>query len=436
MKKEVTFTSLSNNYYFKTEHLRSTNSSLKNKVYDFAVDFFKIIDCIRLMTFCSLRDKICNSQTIWIKEDGTKISGAWEIAKNHYKNDPFLTPPSKNKKIIIESEQQINGTLITLPYLEVSRLGDYSKFYWNAKVLASKLGVPVALRSFPNSELFKVSERAPYQLGSSLQSNNFTQLTAQQAQDIYDGKLTAAQLGKGIFSAPYFWNWQSRMTLPENSKDKEAFIQDFKPIKEVKIVEPVAGKINIAIQVREGGSFDHLTDKFLYPERFPDISYYQAQLRSILNLPEHQGKDVHVHLFTDAIHPQPIIKQLEEIAKECSPNVTFACRPPGESNEDATLSDMISLSKFPIVIRAVSGFSDLSMTLGQPKIEIMPSDFELDTKSKSVSITQVRKIQRSADKEIVTLENQRFIKAWPGKNSEFKEFATIFKKFFPPRIKA
>ena len=413
-------------------------SFVEIKAHQIAICLFKLMDFLRLMTYFLVRDTICNCQTVWIKTDGTKITGAWNIAKQYFgANQPKPTLPFEpnSNQIIIRPDTPIEEAFITLPYLEISRLGDYARFYWNAKILASKLGVPIVLRPFPQSNMFKLSEIARYCLDSSLQTTPFTRLTPQQAKDIYEGKLTAAQLGKGIFSVPYFWEWKSNMKLPENHKIREDFIADFQPIKKVEFIEPIAGKINIAIHVRDGGTFDNLFDKFLYPDRFPDISYYEAQLRYVLNLPEHQGQEVHVQIFTDAVNPEQISKHLEEIARTCGPEgptVTFGFTPPGRSEDEAALSDIISLSRFPIVIRAVSGFSDLSMAIGQPSLDIVPCEKELNTENRSVSITQVRRTRRNAEEETVSIEHQKFTKSWPGSSWQFRDVAKRFETFFTP----
>lgn len=434
---KIYFTSLAYDV-FTPKYNKLSKSYVEIKIHQIAIDLFKLIDFLRLVTYYLIRDKLCNCQTEWIKTDRTKITGAWNIAKQLFGKEERLTKPklpsvSHSNQIIIRPDTPIEGTFITLPYLEISRLGDCARFYWNAKILASKLGVPIALRPFPHSNMFKLSETAPYQLDLSLQTTPFEQLTPQQAQNIYEGKLTAAQLGKGIFSVPYFWDWKSNMRLPENLKDREDFIADFQPLQKIEIVEPIAGKINIAIHVRDGGAFDNLSDKFLYPDRFPDMSYYEAQLRYVLNLPEHQGQEAHVQIFTDAVNPEQISKHLEGIVRICRPRgpaVTFGFTPPGRSEDEAALSDIISLSRFPIVIRAVSGFSDLSMTIGQPNLDIVPCEMELDTKNRSVSITQVRRTRRSAEGETASIEQQKFTKRWPGRSSQFNDVAKTFERFF------
>lgn len=410
--------------------------SLNDRVHRVFIEFLKVIDFLRLALYYRFQEKLFDTKTIWMKSEksgSTKIEGAWNIIKSHYRDESNYEVPAN--KILISKSTKINAPYITFPYQQISRLGDYAKFYLNAKFLAEKLGVTLVMRSFPESTKFKLSEDNQYYLDQSLGTSNFKQMTKQQVIDICSGKLTKEQLGKGIFSAPFFCDWEPNLRLPENRDFRDRFVKDFMPASHIHadVINPIPGKINIAIHVRDGGTFDNLKDKFLFPVKFPDISFYDTQLKYVLNLPENQNKPIHVQIFTDSENPESIKARLQNVANECGftgPEISFECRPASVDPDEAILSDLISMSKFPIVIRARSGFSDLSMYLGQPAMEIFPEDFELNLRDHTVAVTTTKIIRHTLEGDIESVENQRFEKTWPGTEKDFIDNSKIFRNFW------
>lgn len=364
---------------------------------------------------------------LWIKEHSIdKIGSIYSIrciARKH------SIEPAQIVKI--DRNTPITQTFITFPYLKISRLGDYAKFYLNAKWIARQLGVPLVIRPFPNSDQFNLSQKYKYHLDDSLQTDNFTRLSVEQAEKICRGELTKADLGPGIFTVPYSWNWKPQK-WSEDQKFRTDYQHDFKPAShvDIPIVEPVKGKVNVAIQVRDGGTFDNVSDKFLFPLRFPDFSYYEAQLEYVLNLEEYKHQPLHLHIFTDAQNPDHLKTKFESIVQRCGRGheVSITYRPNDRNAEKAILSDLFSMSQFPIVIRAKSGFSDLATFFGQPQLEILPSRSQT-TDNGIASVDQVKIIKRKIRKsffhtketEEVTLQEGMYSKKLPeDKLDEFK----------------
>jgi hypothetical protein len=339
---------------------------------------------------------------LWIKEHSIdKIDSVYSIRRIARKH---CIEPAQIIKI--DRNTPITQTFITFPYLEISRLGDYAKFYLNAKWIARQLDVPLLIRPFPNSDQFHLSQKYKYHLDDSLKRDNFTRLSEEQAEKICRGELTKKDLGPGIFTVPYPWKWK-----PQKWSKDQGFMtdyrHDFMPARQadIPIVEPVKGKVNIAIQVRDGGTFDNLSDKFLYPLRFPDFSYYEAQLEYVLNLEEYKHQRVHLHIFTDAVNPDHLKAKFQSVAQRCgrSHEVSISYRPNDRSADEAILSDLISISQFPIVIRAKSGFSDLATFFGRPQLEIFPSRSQT-TEEGVASVDQVKIVKRKTRKSFFHAE--------------------------------
>ncbi|KIC71345.1 hypothetical protein DB44_DW00050 [Candidatus Protochlamydia amoebophila] len=420
------------NKYFKTfsfnfKKVFFTNDENKsiNKIESFSKKFFSLFKLVSI-TFDLLIGTIFR-----IKEHAiNKFSFSSKIRNIAKQNNIELSEIIK-----INQNTFINQTFITFPYLEISRLGDYAKFYLNAKWIAYQLNVPVIIRPFPDSDSFKISENHKFHLQESSKTNNFKFLSKEQAEKICSGELKKEDLGLGIFTVPYFWDWRPKINWAENKAFKAAYQDDFAPASHIKfpIVEPVKGKVNIAIQVRDGGDFDNLQDKFLYPLRFPDLSYYDAQLAYVLNLDEYKNKPLNIYIFTDAVDPSSLKTRFQTIVNQNghSQDVTINYRSNQCHADEAILTDLISMANFSVFIRAKSGFSDLSAFLGQPELEIHPHTGKL-TEEGVASIDQVKIIKRDSKNPIVNEEGDlyliqegRYAKQWP--QDRLADFAYVYR---------
>ena len=313
----------------------------------------------------------------------------------------------------IKDPGQVDETLITYPYLEISRLGDYARGYLNAKWIAAALGVPVVLRPFPHSSKLRISENLQYRLDESLKKENFTELTREQMEKICKGELTKEVLGPGIFTIPFPWVYRISIPRSENREFISQFIDDFLPASHIRpsLILPREGRVNIALHVRDGGSFDLQEDKFICPDRFPPLSYYDCQLEKVLAL--HEGKAVHIQVFTDSLDPERLRDRFLGIALRFCRDATIGSRENGEDCNETIVSDLLSLSHFPIVIRSNCYFSGLASFLGQPLLEFYP--FKAKLHENGVAETHsVCVITRSPEGEREEVIEERHVKEWPS----------------------
>lgn len=187
-----------------------------------------------------------------------------------------------------------------------------------------------------------------------------------------------------LYVCPYFpedpWeqNHESWFHLKvdwKDSKFKKMAREMIAPKRALKLITPPADRISVALHIREGGGFDEKVDLLRgspsNPMKFPPISFYAEGLKRILN--ETKGFSIYCYVFTDAKHPEKVIKKLKaHLPKKC--NIAFDYRKKNNRHNANILEDFFSLFNFDILIRSQSNFSMAASLIGDFSMVYSPKD--------------------------------------------------------------
>ncbi len=257
------------------------------------------------------------------------------------------------------------------------RFGDNLISYLHAKWYAHQEGIPLIYKPFPHSAALVLHD----------QEMRYEQLPV-------EGRLRAL-LGSGrsnrlplntsiVYICPYFpenraeWN-DPRYTFKfdvdwKNVEFRAQARAMLAPRKPLECVKPPEGTTSIAIHVREGGGYDVPTAHLEDPLKFPPLSFYQACLAQALE--QIRGQPVYCHVFTDALHPEPIVNALQDAVKHTG-SITFDWRKQNNGPHTHILEDFFSLFEFDILIRPQSNFSIVPSLLKDYLLVYSPVAFSI-----------------------------------------------------------
>jgi hypothetical protein len=164
---------------------------------------------------------------------------------------------------------------------------------------------------------------------------------------------------------------------------------------------PPKNKLSIALHIRKGTGFDlplwsiqYYDETILDEESKKNYDFtkkfrkkYQDCLRPLKSVPEQYYVDqvsliakkfpatpLYVHVFTDDPYPLEITQRLKEKIEH--QDIEF-CTRTTENRHDCDyqiIEDMLSMANFDVLIRTISGFSDVAHVLGNHKLVIYPID--------------------------------------------------------------
>lgn len=142
------------------------------------------------------------------------------------------------------------------------------------------------------------------------------------------------------------------------------------PKKELKLIQPKSGCINVALHLRIGRLYDPIYSNQCFPLKFPDYSYYTEALKKVISCFE--GKPIYCFIFTDDLYLSMFMSKFTDEIK--NKEVIFDYRKEGFYYENV-LEDFFSFFNFDVLIRPDSYFSIIPSLLNDYAIVIAPKTF-------------------------------------------------------------
>lgn len=256
------------------------------------------------------------------------------------------------------------------------RFGDNLLTYLHAKWISYSFGIPLLYQPFPYSSLLLLDD------------------TELQESDVYSKRLNSINLSTHpkiqphfhLYVCPYFPEspWERHKTKGCNGQKWFYFDVDWtnpefrqivknliSPKNPCQLTIPPKGQLGVAIHVRNGGGFDESDAGLRNPTKFPPIDFYIDALQKVIAL--FREMEIYCFLFTDALDPQLIVKQIKAAISPKVP-ITFDCRSKDNAHNRNVLEDFFSLFYFDVLIHPDSNFSIIPSLLHDYAIVCTPLD--------------------------------------------------------------
>ena len=245
------------------------------------------------------------------------------------------------------------------------RFGDNLMAYLHAKWLSYKYQLPLLYKPFAYSSELLIDEREIHY--SRIDRHRCKKV---RLEEIDESTITSFSRKEAkIYVAPYFpeCRWEREHFLGPGSKPWKCFDVDWDdplfrksirpliaPNHFLQLLIPPKETINIAIHLRNGGTYDKEDTLWKLITKFPPLDFYVKGLLSIIELlPK---KPFYCYLFTDAEDPYALISQIQSFMPQ-DVSITFDCRLSDNSHNQNVLEDFFSLFQFDILIHPQSNFS-------------------------------------------------------------------------------
>lgn len=252
------------------------------------------------------------------------------------------------------------------------RFGDNVLAYIHAKYISHLYGMPLFYKPFTYSDLLAMDKlETPWYIDMRLDFNKV---------EVFEKNedFKKFQERDAFYIVPYFPDFKDEYRELyhgpsfEIDWDNKEFIKELKetikPVRELELVAPPKGSVNVAVHVRKGGGPDseHMTK--IYFLKFPPEEYYISQIKRICRLYPH--KKVYAHIFTNDSDPSAIVLRFQTQLKRFP--VKFGYRNNPGSQEDYVLEDFFSMMNFDCIIRPDANLSYIAAKIGKAKLEIFP----------------------------------------------------------------
>ncbi len=257
------------------------------------------------------------------------------------------------------------------------RFGDCLISYLHAKWFSYKEGIPLIYKPFVHSTglVMDEAELRVHPCKSNYSRNYLGR-----------GEVGCGRRTEGtLYICPYFpedvWELQNTLSLngepyysfPVDWKDegfREAALAMIAPKRKLQLPRLQEGAIHVALHLREGGGFDFDDFRTRFPLKLPPLHFYIDGLRAVLEL--FPGKKVECHVFTDALNPEALVRQIEEMIPNAQ--VQFRFRKGGNHFNRNVLEDFFSLFLFDVLIRPQSNFSMIPSLLKDYAVVYSPKE--------------------------------------------------------------
>jgi hypothetical protein len=243
------------------------------------------------------------------------------------------------------------------------RFGDNLMAYLHAKWISYKNEVPLLYKPFPFSSHLALHDlELTY---SDSYTRGYRQVNLLSQKD----PLHLPNSSSKLYICPYFpeCQWERENLSGPNKIAWSYFNVDWKdlgfrqmlkelvrPNQNCQLVIPPKETINIAIHVREGGSYDHGDFALHYLTKFPTLDFYIEGLQKIIEL--FPQKSFYCYLFTDAENPQELIEKIRaHIPTKAA--ILFDCHSDSNTHNQNVLEDFFSFFNFDAFIHPQSNFS-------------------------------------------------------------------------------
>jgi hypothetical protein len=281
-----------------------------------------------------------------------------------------------------------------------SRLGDRTVAYLNTKFVAEKYRLPVYFISFKGCENFQFSQdeklTSPQYFKKVVHLKSAKEIGALKDVGADESTLyllpffphirhTNEETPRCGYIKNYTTNWRSF---------KGRVGELLKVIKPHTSIDIPQDRYSIALHIRDGGNYDDDKTKTLHPLKLPPINFYLGELRRVLDAK--LNEPVFVHIFTDAVDPEKIRKQVADSLPQ-GRDIRLSY-----SQKSSLTNDIANMSRFQCMIRADSNLSGpISAGSKVLDLEIFPTHFKVDKQWKNISISRVRRVINGACVDII-----------------------------------
>jgi len=242
------------------------------------------------------------------------------------------------------------------------RFGDHLVLYARAKLISLACNAPLLYQPFSHSEgLVLHAQETLYNQDA---HKNLPTIELDDAVQI---------LGKAVKNNPalYRINFFTRLRGIQ-SETYAMCLREIRrlirPSNTLATVTIPPGTLSVAVHVRRGGGYDHLT-KHVFREKFLPASYYAKALRSLMKLFPH--RQIYAHIFTDDPNPNEVVSEISAALN--NRRVKFGYRKEKNRYAENVLEDFFAMTKFDCLVRPASSFSRMAEVLGNHRVVISPS---------------------------------------------------------------
>lgn len=149
-------------------------------------------------------------------------------------------------------------------------------------------------------------------------------------------------------------------------------------------------RITVAVHIRLGTGVDPSFAPISLPLKFPPLSWYKQQLVSLVK--SYPNRSWYVYLFTDDPDPKKLYDQFKHLFAHN--RVVYAYRAHENSHDKMVLEDLFSMARFDCIIHPMSNFSLIAAKIGDPAIEIYPSNYVRFNDGRAPKITETTVLRR------------------------------------------
>ena len=264
--------------------------------------------------------------------------------------------------------------------LSGGRFGDSLISYLHAKWFAYQRNIPVVLKMFTYSNYLVLDE-------AELKTHPCKMGLARH----YLGRGDFFFNGRGppegiLYICPYFPedSWELKNTNDLQGNPYHSFEVDWKdpgfrkealamiaPKRSMPLTKLREGVINVALHIRDGGGYDFDDFRTRFPLKLPPFQFYVDGVKAILDL--FPGRQIDIHLFTDAQFPEMVAKRIENEVNP-GPRVKMFYRKGSSHFNRNVLEDFFSLFQFQVMIRPQSNFSMIPTLLQDFAVVYSPKE--------------------------------------------------------------
>lgn len=324
-----------------------------------------------------------------------------------------------NALTLFEQKMDLPKKGVTYQMMPLSRLGDNISCYLNAKWVAHKCGLPLVFKSFPLSEQLSLSHNQQYSIPSQFRC---VRLGEQFSYEEFEKKKNEDIL----WEVPFFAQFDAKINW-QDEEFRSSVIKDLSMMTTGILPPLVEGRMNVALHLRTGGTFDSKNETYFSPTKIPPREFFENAL--LILFEEYKDKPLHIQIFTDSTDIDQEVQRFTEFARKHHPNTTVASAERKGETDSIAVQDMVAMSRYDALIRADSGLSKTASLIGKPELEIaMPNSLCYKIKGKTIVLDRIsiQKRDKNDNKEVTkeTSEERPFDFSYdfPGSGRDLDHF--------------
>lgn len=299
--------------------------------------------------------------------------------------------------------------------LNRGRFGDHITSYINAKWVSYRYHLPLLYKKFKFSDQLQLDDQEkPF--GNSVSYKKTMSIGKNQIPDFTEAAT--------LYIIPYFPHYpkslkeQQRMYPLVIDWSDHLFITMLRslicPKKPLELPILPTNHVNIALHIRTGGGYDHMSynepknrlcsDRGL-PLNHPREEFYVRQLTWLLQ--HFENKNVYVYVFTDDQNPDLLCENLRKNFNKKT--IIFDCRKFDNKHDKNVLEDFFAMQLFDCIICPNSSYSITAAKMGYNAVTIFPTAYEWH--ENNLIMTRVKidikldELQKLVDRHLLNTQN-------------------------------